>query len=250
MAGSEVPTGVAGRVESGTEAGAYQWLLDDRSGEGMLGGVFWVHVALTPDGWECFTDWRTTIAEAAELLESTLTWLPPSESEVIVALLPLRSARLERLACEGSGAELLAREGLDSIARAWMRYTRAEPSDARRLQDWWAVEAWMRSDLWQDEDRYRAGLLHLIDAATTTADLDNVGAGPLEDFIAAEESRVAWIEEQATNSADFRRALRNARIWNIPAPMFDRLERAAGVQLGRTGVKLARPTGRESQGST
>jgi hypothetical protein len=232
---------VAGRVESGSDAGAYQWLLDDRSGEGALGGVCWVHVALPPDGWECFTDWRITIAEAAEVLDSTLTWLSPSDSEAIVALLPLRSARLERLTCEGSAAELLAREGIDSIARAWMRYTRADPSDAGRMQDWWAVETWMRSDLWQDEDRYRAGLLHLIDAATTTADLDNVGAGPLEDFIAAEESRIVWIEEQATNSPGFRRALANVRIWNLPDPLFDRLERAAGVKLGGTGVKLGGP---------
>jgi hypothetical protein len=220
---------VVGRVESGADAGAYQWLLDDRSGEGALGGVYWVHVALTAEDWDCFTDWRTTIEEAAELLDPTLTWLSPSESEAIVALLPVRSARLERLVSEGSVAQLLTLESLDSIARAWIRFNRADPADAGQMRDWWAVHAWLGSALLEDEDRYRAGLLQLIDAATSEADLDNVGAGPLDDFIADDESRLAWIEERAAHSPGFRRALVNVRVWGLPDPVIDRIERAAGL---------------------
>ena len=126
---------------------------------------------------------------------------------------------------------------LDDVANAWCRY-HARTATGQKLGvddgDWWAVEFWLAgSEVWANEVVVREGLLALIDAATDDL-LSYVGAGPLETFISADESRVRWIENQAARSVRFRKALANVWTWGTePDDVAARLERAAGVPLAR-----------------
>jgi hypothetical protein len=102
--------------------------------------------------------------------------------------------------------------------------------------NFWAIDLWfpVNDEWWQDEERVRSGLLALIDAASGDDDLAYVGAGPLEDFIENDESRLRWIEGQARTSARFRRALSNVWVWGMQRnEVAERVERAAGVPLAR-----------------
>lgn len=219
---------------SGPDEGMYQWLLDDRLGDQALGGFCFCEANHEHDGWIGYIEWLETADEAARFFDPSVSWLPPSESEEVMALIPLHSVRLERLVEEGRIDELLERETLESIAQAWVRYQNTDDDGTERLRDWWAIQIWLGSAVFDDEIRHREGLLRLIDAAQSDDDLGIIGAGPMEDFITSHtESRLAWIETEASRSPSFRRVLASVWIWSIPEDAFLRVERAARVPLAR-----------------
>ena len=121
------------------------------------------------------------------------------------------------------------------VAAAWSRYhVRSQTGAAVGDQDpdWWAVDFWTNGG-WSDENLLRQGLLALVDTVPDDL-LSYVGAGPLEGFVRADESRIEWIEVQAGRSERFRRALANVWTWgNEPDDVAARLERAAGIRLPR-----------------
>jgi hypothetical protein len=125
------------------------------------------------------------------------------------------------------------------VADAWCRFheraSAGELGDDQTNDDeWWAVEFWLTGgDVWEDEVAVREGLLALIDAAQDDL-LSYIGAGPLEAFVNTDESRLLWIEEQASKSGRFRRALANVWTWGSePDAIAARLEKAAGTRLAR-----------------
>jgi hypothetical protein len=140
--------------------------------------------------------------------------------------------RLERLVEAGVVDDILGVVSLNDIADAWNCYHRRDGGTYD--PDWWAIEFWLyRNAAWKDETVLRAGLLALLDRVDEDF-VGYVGAGPLEDFIEADESRLAWIEEQAANSERFRRALRVMHVWGVHRnDVAARIERAAGGALPR-----------------
>ena len=102
--------------------------------------------------------------------------------------------------------------------------------------DWWAVEFWM-DEWWTDEKRLREGILELVAAAETDADFGVLGAAIMETFVADDDDRLRWLEEQASASARFRRSLANVYVWGL-----ERNEVAARVEAA-AGVRLPRPRG-------
>jgi hypothetical protein len=140
-------------------------------------------------------------------------------------------AELESLVDAGRLDELLARVTPVEIADAWRCFTeRTSNSDGD--PDWWAIAFWQ--DLaFKREAVARDGLLALIDAVPEEL-LGHVGAGPLEDFIRPDKSRIAWIEDQSRVSPRFRRALANVWVWGEQKEwVCERLEAAANVPLAR-----------------
>jgi hypothetical protein len=142
-----------------------------------------------------------------------------------------RGAVLEGLVDDGDLDGLLAIVTLGEIADAWRCYTERKPQTSED-PDWWAVEFWL--DLaFEREDVAREGLLALVDAVPDEL-LPHVGAGPFENFIGPDESRIAWMEDQARRSPCFRAALANVWIWGVEKDwVCERLEAAANVSLAR-----------------
>lgn len=120
------------------------------------------------------------------------------------------------------------------MTETWLRYhgTAQHPDDSDDDPDWWAVELWLSAAWWSDETRVRDGLLRLIESADDET-LSVVAAGPLEVFVCAYESRLRWIEKQASGSEKFRRALAGVWVWDLPSDSLARLDRAAGGRLPR-----------------
>jgi hypothetical protein len=135
--------------------------------------------------------------------------------------------------------ELLELVSVEEIADAWWRYTGdpkafAPNEDFRRSPNWWAVALWHDDDFLKREKLKRAGLVALAERAPEDANLGQLGAGPLEDFIWTDEETIAWVEEQAARIPNFKTAL--AAVWlavNTPDWVWERLDRAAGVKLDR-----------------
>jgi hypothetical protein len=158
------------------------------------------------------------------------------------------SRRLQQLVDERRYDELLREVTLDDIARAWIRYQRRNPTgDEQGLDDpdWWAVELWMdnerrRGAWWTDEARVRGGILAIV-AAAGAHDVGIIGAGIMELFIANDDDRISWLEEQARDSDMFRRSLANVYVWGSARKhIAERVERAAGVPLPRSRFRLWR----------
>jgi hypothetical protein len=137
------------------------------------------------------------------------------------------------LASEGA-AGLRDVVSIDEVAAAWCRYAER---DLRRGQDarpdWegdpdgWAMEIYFEEEFWDIPRRKR--FLSLIAALAPNDDvLLLVGAQGLEDFITDEEDRLAWAEEQAALSGNFRKALQNVYVSGLAPNSVTRLERAAG----------------------
>lgn len=92
---------------------------------------------------------------------------------------------------------------------------------------------------WADEKRVRAGILELVTAAASDADLDVLGAAVMEVFVADDDDRLGWLEEQARASERFRRSLANVWVWGCEADsVAQRVELAAGVPLVRPPTTL------------
>jgi hypothetical protein len=145
--------------------------------------------------------------------------------------------RLEELILLGKLDELFSLVTLEDIADAWCRY-QSRPHiyevDEEDPDEWAMlfVAGGRFDDL--DEPLVRTLLDILIDRAPSDDVLEQIGAGPLEDFTkGCDEDRLSWIEERAASSTRFRHALARVWIWSIEPEAFARVERAAGVPLTR-----------------
>ncbi len=151
---------------------------------------------------------------------------------------------LQDLVDQGDLDGLLAHVTLDDVADAWWRHNVKEfDDDAAALADadWWAVEAWIDHLFDRDEELCRRAIRALAEQAPPGADLGYLGAGPLEEFVSADEDRVWWIEAEAERSPNFRKALANVWIDDLPPELFLRIERAAGTELARPSARPPRP---------
>jgi hypothetical protein len=141
------------------------------------------------------------------------------------------STRMEAMVDDGRLDDILAEVSLAEIAAAWVCYE-SRAANSSDDDDWWAIEFWLGLG-YQREDVAREGLLALVSAAPDEL-LGHVGAGPFENFICADEDRIAWMEQQAAASSRFRAALANIHVWGVEKRwVAERLERAAGVALKR-----------------
>src|SRR6476620_8974788 len=118
---------------------------------------------------------------------------------------------LSRLVDAEDFVGVLALVSVDEIADAWcQRSVRQERGDVPPLNEsdwystdphWWAVEFWWlvsgRERVAAREALARDLLVKLIDHAPSDAVLQHIGAGPLEEFIRADEDRVRSIDEEA-----------------------------------------------------
>jgi hypothetical protein len=103
--------------------------------------------------------------------------------------------------------------------------------------DWWAVEFWM-NEWWADENQLREGILELVAAAETEVNFAVLGAAIMEDFVADDDDRLRWLEQQASASEAFRRSLANVRVWGMCRDeVAARVEDAARVPLPRRGAE-------------
>lgn len=156
------------------------------------------------------------------------------------------NASLQELVDDDDLDGLLARVTLDDIADAWWRHHLREygsNTDAALADpDWWAIEAWIDHLFDKDEELCRQGIGALAERTPPGADPGNVGAGPLEEFVCADEDRLRWIEDEAERSPNFRKAL--GSVWiarDVPPDVFLRVERAAGTELAWPAVGPPRP---------
>ena len=119
------------------------------------------------------------------------------------------------------------RSPLSELTAAWLRHrhTRAET-------DWWAIEeVWARVRDSDDPEDAWAVTLALL-AASSPADLEFVGAGPLEDFVERfAPTHIARIEAEARRDPRFFASL--GTIWllrgdTLPDDIIDRVVAASG----------------------
>ena len=225
-----VPFGVAGMIHCGHNEGNYIWIIDDRKGPSSMGGFYLCEFRPSPDRYHVFTEWFKTAPKATKWIPDCVSWLPVDESEPIVALIPVESARLKRLVDERRFEELFGLVSLEKIAATWMRYQRLDNSRAA-LRHWWAVDLWMNQDWWSNEERVRDGLLRLVELAESDDDFGILGAAVMEVFISDDEGRLEWVAQQAAASEKFRKAMSHAWVWELPDQAFRRMEKAAGVPL-------------------
>jgi hypothetical protein len=134
---------------------------------------------------------------------------------------------------------LLALVSLDEIADAWWRYmTRAAAAREQGTPkaDWdadpdgWAIEIYY--DIFRDGEAIHEYLRALASRAPDDDELlSYFGAGPLEDFITADEERLRWIEQEAQRSESLRRALATVWVEYVGPQAFLRLQAAARTEL-------------------
>ncbi len=107
---------------------------------------------------------------------------------------------------------------LERIADAWLIHART----------WWAADLIYRA-LDRNPERAWRIILIVLDKAQSGDDLNDLGAGPLEDLLHDYPDQfIERVEELASTNAKFKQALKN--VWGrktIPAPFYDRIQRAA-----------------------
>ncbi len=136
-------------------------------------------------------------------------------------------------------AELYEAVSPDDVADAWLAHLR-EPTEKRKDRFWWAVQLLFDDP---DKQRRRSIILSLVEKARDEDEMGAVAAGPLEAYLASDESTLRWAEAQARASERFRVALRGVYVWELPDRAFARLEAAAGAELERPDrVAYARRT--------
>lgn len=145
------------------------------------------------------------------------------------------SKRLQQLLDDFEIDEVLSLVSLEEIADAWCGYQTREHIRGVEDEDpdWWAVELLMNETFLSDEVRIRSTLDLILERADDEKVFGVFAAGPLEDFVDDDESRLVWIEERAAASPRFREALQRIWIWSLPPEVFERVERAAGAPLPR-----------------
>jgi hypothetical protein len=133
---------------------------------------------------------------------------------------------LQRLVDAKDVDGVLAIVTTDEIAEAWCAGS-ARHWTARYS---WAGELLQLRAVARRESFVRESLLKLVEHAPDDDVLVDIGAGPLQEFVVADEARVSWIEEQAQASPRFRAALAHVRIWGRePQWVCERVERAVGA---------------------
>jgi hypothetical protein len=152
---------------------------------------------------------------------------------------------LQRLVDARDVDGVLAIVNTDDIAEAWCEGSARQWSERYS----WAVDLLQLRAVATREDLVRESLLKLVEHAPNDDVLKHIGAGPLQEFVVADEARVNWIEQQAEGSERFRVALANVRIWGRePQWVCERVERAVGLPavqpshgwLGRARTALKR----------
>lgn len=144
---------------------------------------------------------------------------------------------LDELVGEGDLDALFSIVTLQDMARSWINVHHREVSDVLDGDpDWWAMELWWSAAWWTDvnNERVRAGLLALVDAAETDDDLGMIGAAPLESFVSDRADNLTWLESECATSPKLRRAL--AGVWCsdiVSEATLLRLDAGAGVLLAR-----------------
>ncbi len=104
-------------------------------------------------------------------------------------------------------------EDLLGVARAWVRVQR----------NWWAYGQ-VQAAVENHPRRAWALLGHLADLAASDELVDDLGAGPLEDFVQAHAPKfIGQIERRAVEHDRFRRALRSVRLPRGTDPVSRRL---------------------------
>jgi hypothetical protein len=99
--------------------------------------------------------------------------------------------------------------------------------------DFWAWEA-ARDLIHDDPPEAWLLILELVRKAPDEAVLGTIAAGELEEFVVAHaEGFIDRIEVEARRNHRFREALAGVWITGLRSDLFDRIERAAGVRLGR-----------------
>ena len=104
------------------------------------------------------------------------------------------------------------------LAICWVRATREmherrrEGSDAGDAADVWVLDLWWHPDWYNDRNRVRRVIEHLVEQARgDQIALENVGAGPLEEFVTDADEDLLWIESMCQRSTDFRIAAQSAQ---------------------------------------
>jgi hypothetical protein len=105
---------------------------------------------------------------------------------------------------------IVDRLGLERVAAGWLAASSSDEPTADDTPGWWAMDLVMTIEEWADEDLHRAVLLRLVDDATDEQ-LWHVAAGPLEDFLTDDSTRLDWMEQVAAHDPRFRAAL--AGVW-------------------------------------
>lgn len=136
---------------------------------------------------------------------------------------------------DGDLPRLLSLVSLDEIVDAWWRYKARAGGDSSGWDtdpDGWAMEIHFTFVFYGDEDAFRDYLRALVRRAPDDREaLGHLAAGPIEDFVSADEGRLGWIEQEAAHSETFRLALSNVWAEHIGPRAFLRLQAAAGTEL-------------------
>jgi hypothetical protein len=149
--------------------------------------------------------------------------------------MPADPIRLQELLDDFRVDEVLSLVTVEEIAQAWLSYHARQhiPGVEDDDQDWWAVELLMDPRFSADEERIRTTLDLLIERAPSDEVLGVAAAGPLEDFLSADEDRLRWVERRAEESLRFREALQRVWVSDLPLDAFMRIEQASGTELAR-----------------
>jgi hypothetical protein len=140
---------------------------------------------------------------------------------------------LQRLVDAGDIDGLLEVVTPDEIAMAWHRYGATPEPKSTEHPDWWAIELFMTSEIFQRRELHRDLILKLIEHSDEDR-LGNVGAGPLEDFISDNEADLAWLEAQCETNVGLRTALSGVWCATFVTPAtLARLDAAARGALAR-----------------
>jgi hypothetical protein len=128
---------------------------------------------------------------------------------------------------DGRAGEFFSTVSLRETAAAWCRVTAGAGQDGANGDDAWAL---LVVNTIQDEEHRRELLWLLVELAPDLGVLEAVGSGPLEDFVRDHnESRIRWAVQEADRSAKFRFALSKARVSDLAAEDFIRLEHAGAT---------------------
>lgn len=123
---------------------------------------------------------------------------------------------------------------VDSISKAWLAYL-----GKKRPEDEWAVEA--KEDILADQDfeTTKALVLSLCSAVSPDAgaEIECIGAGPLESFISAHPTdALAFVEEDVADNVVLRTAL--TAVWSQgDASVRNRIDRIL-APYGERGAEL------------
>jgi hypothetical protein len=113
----------------------------------------------------------------------------------------------------GPGVKIRKNNDLLSLARAWVHVQK----------NWWAYDE--VQDAVENHPRKAWALLSaLADLAASDELIDDLGAGPLEDFVRVHAPKfIGQIEQRAAEHERFRRALRSVRLPRANDPVSRRL---------------------------